>query len=58
VPSQRRGRLLVIDGAGHMGPFTHESKIAALIERHIATIDAQSWKTKSRAAAAPMEAVS
>lgn len=52
------GRLLVIDGAGHMGPFTHASKIAALIVRHIATIDAQSWKTKSRAAAAPMEAVS
>jgi class 3 adenylate cyclase len=51
------GRLLVIDGAGHMGPFTHASKIAALIVRHIATIDAQSWKTKSRAAA-PMEAVS
>jgi pimeloyl-ACP methyl ester carboxylesterase len=51
-------RLLVIDGAGHMGPFTHASKVAALIVRHITTIDAQSWKTKSRAAAAPMEAVS
>jgi pimeloyl-ACP methyl ester carboxylesterase len=51
-------RLLVIDGAGHMGPFTHASEVAALIVRHIATIDAQSWKAKSRVAAAPMAAVS
>jgi len=50
-------RLLVIDGAGHMGPFTHASEVAALIVRHIAAIDAQSWKAKSRVAAAPMEAV-
>jgi hypothetical protein len=46
--------LLVIDGAGHMGPFTHASKVAALIVRHIATIDAQSWKAQSRVAAALM----
>jgi hypothetical protein len=46
--------LLVIDGAGHMGPFTHASKVAALIARHIATIDAQLWKAQSRVAAAPM----
>jgi pimeloyl-ACP methyl ester carboxylesterase len=51
-------RLLVIDGAGHMGPFTHASKVAALIVHHINAIDAQSWQAKSRAAAAPMEAVS
>ena len=51
-------RLLVIDGAGHMGPFTHASKVAGLIVRHIATIEARSWKAKSRIAAAPMEAVS
>jgi pimeloyl-ACP methyl ester carboxylesterase len=50
-------RLLVIDDAGHMGPFTHASTVAALIVRHINTIDAQSWQAKSRAAAAPMEAV-
>jgi len=48
--------LLVIDGAGHMGPFTHASKVAALIARHIATIDAPSWKAKSRVVAAPMAA--
>jgi len=48
-------RLLVIDGAGHMGPFTHASEVAALIVRHIAAIDAQSWKAKSRVAATPME---
>ena len=51
-------RLLVIDGAGHMGPFTHASKVAALIARHIATIDAHSCKAESRVAAVPMEAVS
>jgi pimeloyl-ACP methyl ester carboxylesterase len=51
-------RLLVIDGAGHMGPFTHSSKVAALIARHINTIDAQSWQAKSRAAATAMEAMS
>jgi pimeloyl-ACP methyl ester carboxylesterase len=50
-------RLLVIEGAGHMGPFTHASKVAALIVRHITTIDAQSWQANSRAAA-PMEAIS
>ena len=50
-------RLLVIDGAGHMGPFTHASKVAALIARHITGIDAQSRQAKSRAAAAPMEAM-
>ena len=51
-------RLLVIDGAGHMGPFTHASKIAGLIVRHITTIDAQTWRAESRTTAAPMEAVS
>ena len=51
-------RLLVIDGAGHMGPFTHASKVAALIARHIATIDAQSGQARNRTAAAPLEAVS
>jgi pimeloyl-ACP methyl ester carboxylesterase len=51
-------RLLVIDGAGHMGPFTHSSKVAALIARHINTIDVQSWQAKSGAAATPMEAMS
>jgi len=41
-----------------MGPFTHAAKVAALIARHIATIDAHSWKAESRVAAVPMEAVS
>jgi pimeloyl-ACP methyl ester carboxylesterase len=48
-------RLLIIDGARHMGPFTHASKVAGLIVRHVNTIDAQSRQAKSRAAAAPME---
>jgi pimeloyl-ACP methyl ester carboxylesterase len=51
-------RMLIIDGAGHMGPFTHASKVAALIARHITTIEAQSPDAKSHAASAPMEAVS
>jgi pimeloyl-ACP methyl ester carboxylesterase len=51
-------RLLVIEGAGHMGPFTQASKVAALIAHHITTIDAQSWEAKSRSAAPPMEAMS
>jgi hypothetical protein len=50
--------LLVIDGARHMGPFTHASKVAALIARHIATVDSRSWKAQSRVAATPMAAVS
>jgi pimeloyl-ACP methyl ester carboxylesterase len=51
-------QLLVMDGAGHMGPFTHASTVAMLIARHIATIDAQSWKAQSRVAATPLTAVS
>jgi pimeloyl-ACP methyl ester carboxylesterase len=50
-------RLLVVDGAGHMGPVTHASKVAAMIVRHIAAIDAQSWQA-NRAAAMRMEAMS
>jgi pimeloyl-ACP methyl ester carboxylesterase len=51
-------RLLVIDDAAHMGPFTHASKVAALIVRHIIDVDRQSWQAESRAAAASMEAMS
>jgi pimeloyl-ACP methyl ester carboxylesterase len=28
-------RLIVVDGAGHMGPFTHASEVSRLIVRHI-----------------------
>jgi pimeloyl-ACP methyl ester carboxylesterase len=51
-------RLVVIDGAGHMGPFTHAAKVAALIVRHITIIDTPSRQANSRAAAAPIEAMS
>ena len=42
-------RLMVIDGAGHMGPLTHASEVSVLIVRHIvdAEVDAQ---LRSRAA--------
>jgi pimeloyl-ACP methyl ester carboxylesterase len=29
-------RLLVVDGAGHMGPLTHAREVCAPIMRHIA----------------------
>jgi pimeloyl-ACP methyl ester carboxylesterase len=34
-------RLIVIDGAGHMGPLTHADEVSALIVRHIVETDAQ-----------------
>lgn len=34
-------RLIVIEGAGHMGPLTHADEVSALIVRHIAEADAQ-----------------
>jgi pimeloyl-ACP methyl ester carboxylesterase len=34
-------RLLVIDGAGHMGPLTHANEVSALVARHIAEAVAQ-----------------
>jgi len=32
-------RLMVIDGAGHMGPLTHTAEVCALIMRHIVEAD-------------------
>jgi pimeloyl-ACP methyl ester carboxylesterase len=32
-------RLMVIDGAGHMGPLTHTAEVCALIMRHIVDAD-------------------
>jgi hypothetical protein len=32
-------RLMVIDGAGHMGPLTHTAKVCALIKGHILDAD-------------------
>jgi len=34
-------RLMVINGAGHMGPLTHAAAVSALIERHITESDAR-----------------
>jgi pimeloyl-ACP methyl ester carboxylesterase len=33
-------RLVVVDGAGHMGPLTHAPEVSALIVRHIADVEA------------------
>src|SRR5262249_19039047 len=36
-----RSSLIVVDGAGHMGPLTHAPEVAALMERHIADVQRQ-----------------
>jgi pimeloyl-ACP methyl ester carboxylesterase len=41
-------RLLVIDGAGHMGPLTHAPKVSALILRHIVDAAAGAQQRRSR----------
>jgi pimeloyl-ACP methyl ester carboxylesterase len=41
-------RLLVIDGAGHMGPLTHAPKVSALIVRHIVDAAAGAQQRRSR----------
>jgi pimeloyl-ACP methyl ester carboxylesterase len=45
------GQLMVINGAGHMGPFTHGSKVSALIMRHIVNAKAAAQLPHRRAAA-------
>jgi pimeloyl-ACP methyl ester carboxylesterase len=35
-----RARLMVVDGAGHMGPLTHGSLVAELIAEHIGSAEA------------------
>ena len=60
-------RLMVIDGAGHMGPLTHAPEVSALIVRHIVDTEtgAQLRRCRPRSqaeilgvAARPAEAVS
>ena len=41
-------RLMVIDGAGHMGPLTHAAEINAAIVRHIAESQATSRRDSPR----------
>jgi pimeloyl-ACP methyl ester carboxylesterase len=43
--------LRVVRGAGHMGPFTHASKVCALIMRHIANAESTAQLPHQRAAA-------
>ena len=46
-------RLMVIDGAGHMGPLTHAPEVSALIVRHIVNSEAHAqprrWRPRSLA---------
>jgi pimeloyl-ACP methyl ester carboxylesterase len=49
-----QARLVVIDGAGHMGPFTHGSVVSELIAAHIGAAEAairQRRSDRSRSAA-------
>jgi len=44
------GRLIVVDGAGHMGPFTHAAEVSQLIVRHIAAATRQSAQPAAKVA--------
>jgi pimeloyl-ACP methyl ester carboxylesterase len=54
-------RLVVIGGAGHMGPLTHADEVSAQIVRHIAKVEAGTprhwrWKVPDAIACAPRSA--
>jgi pimeloyl-ACP methyl ester carboxylesterase len=60
-------RLMVVDGAGHMGPLTHAPEVSALIVRHIveteAMVQPRCWRPRTLAdilgvPSRPAEAVS
>jgi pimeloyl-ACP methyl ester carboxylesterase len=40
------GRLVVANGAGHMGPLTHAGEVSAQIARHIASVDTGAGRTE------------
>jgi pimeloyl-ACP methyl ester carboxylesterase len=44
-------RLVVIDGAGHMGPLTHAPEVSGLIVQHIAAAEAEDQPQRRRALA-------
>jgi pimeloyl-ACP methyl ester carboxylesterase len=44
-------QLMVVNGAGHMGPFTHASDVSALITRHIVNAESTAQLSHWRAAA-------
>jgi pimeloyl-ACP methyl ester carboxylesterase len=44
-------QLMVVNGAGHMGPFTHASEVSALIRRHIIDAEPDAQLSHWRAAA-------
>jgi pimeloyl-ACP methyl ester carboxylesterase len=41
-------RLMVIDGAGHMGPLTHAPEVSALLARHIVDAEADMQPRRQR----------
>ena len=38
-----KGRLKIVAGAGHMGPFTHGRDVSRLVARHLAMVDSRQW---------------
>jgi pimeloyl-ACP methyl ester carboxylesterase len=38
------GRLMAVDGAGHMGPLTHAPEVTGLIVQHFGAVDAEVWR--------------
>jgi pimeloyl-ACP methyl ester carboxylesterase len=49
-------RLMVIDGAGHMGPLTHTAEVCALIMRHIVDADERALRGDDTSAAEILDA--
>ena len=49
-------RLMVIGGAGHMGPLTHAPEVSALILRHIVDADGHPRRWPSRSLAVALDA--
>jgi pimeloyl-ACP methyl ester carboxylesterase len=45
-------QLKVVDGAGHMGPFTHAAEVSALIMKHVVSAELDTQAPRRRAHAA------
>jgi len=41
-------RIVMVEGAGHMGPMTHAPEVSALIVRHVESVDETSERTTAR----------
>jgi pimeloyl-ACP methyl ester carboxylesterase len=43
-----KGRLKIVAGAGHMGPFTHGRDVSRLVARHLAMVDSRLYSPFGR----------